>query len=87
MNSLLIKLPELFELSIQKEELVKIRMQKFKNCISFSLPSNSEIKIIWHYSGKFYIGQFVNNEKHGEGIEVSENHYYHGSFANGKRNG
>jgi len=34
------------------------------------MPSDYKIKIVWHYSGKLYVGEWnePNNEKSGEGI-------------------
>lgn len=33
-------------------------MKKYKNCIIFTLP-NEQKTIVWHYSGKFYIGGWI----------------------------
>lgn len=51
----------------------QINMKKYKNCILFSLSGNSSESILWHYSGKFYMGGWKNNdasegEKTGEGL-------------------
>ena len=40
-------------------------MKKYKNCVVFSLGSNPRT-ILWHYSGKFYIGGWKNSDV-GEG--------------------
>ena len=67
-------------------------MKKYKNCVVFSLGSNSQT-ILWHYSGKFYIGGWRNNEpgegeKTGEGLEyIPGKHTYKGQFLGGKKNG
>ena len=34
-------------------------MRKYKNCVIFTIVNNSEKTIVWHYSGKFYIGGWV----------------------------
>ena len=37
-------------------------MKKYKNCIVFSLTADHAHSILWHYSGKFYIGGWKNND-------------------------
>lgn len=60
--------------------------------------STSNKAIVWHFSGKFYIGGWFDShnrnsdstedQKNGEGFEfVPGKHYYRGEFNNGKRNG
>jgi hypothetical protein len=44
-------------------------MKKYKNCIVFTF--SSENCILWHYSGKFYMGGWKNNEP-GEGEKTGE---------------
>lgn len=67
-------------------------MKKYKNCIIFKTPEDKKT-IVWHYSGKFYIGGWDQTEdgegkKNGEGFEyIPEKHYYKGQFLNGKKNG
>ena len=68
-------------------------MKKYKNCIVFSLTANQSHSILWHYSGKFYIGGWKNNdasegEKTGQGFEyLPGKHAYKGQFLGGKKNG
>ena len=55
--------------------------------------NNSAECILWHFSGKFYMGgwkagQPGEGEKHGEGLEIiPEKYIYKGQFLNGKKNG
>ena len=36
----------------------KIIMKKYKNCIMLDIPNVNLLKLVWHYSGKFYIGEW-----------------------------
>jgi len=36
-------------------------MKKYKNCVVFNLGNSSQT-ILWHYSGKFYMGGWKNND-------------------------
>lgn len=47
----------------------------------FQLPSNDRFRIVWHFKGKLYIGEWNNqsNEKSGQGIEfVKDGYFYRG---------
>lgn len=67
-------------------------MKKYKNCIIFKTPDIKRT-VVWHYTGKFYIGNWDQNEqsegkKTGEGFEfVPDKWYYQGQFLDGKKNG
>ncbi len=68
-------------------------MKKYKNCVFLSLGSHPHHHVLWHFSGKFYMGGWKVNEqgegeKDGEGLEVSPGkHMYKGQFLNGRKNG
>lgn len=58
-------------------------MKKYKNCIMFDLPNPRGYKIVWHYSGKLYIGEWdeATMSKAGKGEEyVPQKYYYKGGF-------
>ena len=73
------------------------------NVMNSSNNNNHSKAIVWHFSGKFYIGGWYDpqsnnrnadsnstteDQKNGEGFEfVPGKHYYRGEFKNGKRNG
>ena len=67
-------------------------MKKYKNCVVFSVATIPDT-ILWHYSGKFYIGGWKNSEtgegeKTGEGLEyMPGKHVYKGQFLGGKKSG
>ena len=47
----------------------------------FELPNNSSFRVVWHFNGKLYIGEWDHekNEKSGEGLEYVRNrHFYKG---------
>lgn len=46
-------------------------LKRYKNCIMFTLPTNNALKVVWHFSGKLYIGEWDDEKggKSGEGIE------------------
>ncbi len=58
----------------------------------FTYAPSSDV-ILWHFSGKFYIGGWKVNDpgegqKSGEGIEyIPEKYVFKGQFLNGKKNG
>lgn len=45
-------------------------MKKYKNCIMIDLPNAKDLKMVWHYNGKLYIGEWneANMLKTGEGL-------------------
>lgn len=67
-------------------------MKKYKNCIIFKTPDVKKT-VVWHYSGKFYVGGWDQNQngegkKNGDGVEyVQGKHWYKGQFLDGKKNG
>lgn len=68
----------------------KIIMKKYKNCIILDLPGDKNWKLVWHYSGKIYIGEWSESTmmKSGEGMEyIPQKYFYKGQFLNNKRNG
>lgn len=81
-----------FGINIDLEDK-QLCVKKYKNCVVFSITSNTSECILWHFSGKFYMGgwkagQPGEGEKHGEGLEViPEKYIYKGQFLNGKKNG
>jgi hypothetical protein len=82
---------KLFGVEIDREGL-QLCVKKYKNCVSFSIGSIQSECILWHYSGKFYMGGWKGDggegEKNGEGLEVvPAKHVYKGQFLLGKRHG
>lgn len=81
-----------FGMDVDQEEK-QLCVKKYKNCVVFTLTNNSAECILWHFSGKFYMGgwkagQPGEGEKHGEGLEIiPEKYIYKGQFLNGKKNG
>lgn len=72
-----------------------LTIKKYRNCVYFS---HQKKHILWHYSGKFYIGSWDANGKEegcksGRGIEfipeskgcIKVDYIYEGEFNNGKR--
>ena len=51
---------KIFGIDIEENEN-QLCMKKYKNCVVFTL-ANSAHTILWHYSGKFYIGGWKNND-------------------------
>jgi hypothetical protein len=45
-------------------------MKKYKNCIMLDLPTPRKLKLVWHYNGKIYVGEWNETTmmKSGEGI-------------------
>ncbi len=56
----IIKLLPFSDETYNEEELTGCSLKKFKNCIMFELPNNSHFRIVWHFSGKLYIGEWDN---------------------------
>ena len=52
-----------FRIKVESDD--HIYMKKYKNCIIFKTPDVKKT-VVWHYSGKFYIGGWDQNEN-GEG--------------------
>lgn len=55
-----------------------------------NLPGERNLKLVWHYNGKIYIGEWSESTmmKSGEGMEyLPEKYFYKGQFFNNKRNG
>lgn len=70
-------------------EAQRLVMKKYKNCIMLDLEQ-SQSKLVWHYNGKLYVGEWNEAEmiKSGEGIEyIPDKYYYRGQFLKGKRSG
>lgn len=73
-----------------EEEMTECTLKKYKNCIMFQLSPDSNFRIVWHFTGKLYFGEWDSNrnEKNGFGIEYFKNKfYYKGGFNNGKKEG
>jgi hypothetical protein len=68
-------------------------VKKYKNCVIFTLDGQTHHCVLWHFSGKFYMGgwragEAGEGEKEGEGLElVPTKHLYKGQFLAGKRHG
>jgi len=65
------KICEIFEIKVNNRE--QLQFKKFKNCVI--LKTNEINKaIVWHFSGKFYVGGWDQNSgsgedhKHGDGF-------------------
>lgn len=77
------KLNKLLHLELKENELYRLIMKKYKNCIMIDLPNAKNLKMVWHYNGKLYIGEWneANMLKIGEGMEYApEKYYYKGQF-------
>jgi hypothetical protein len=73
-----------------EKDMVGCSLKKYKNCIMFELPNNPGFRIVWHYAGKLYMGEWDSqrNEKSGEGLEyVRDRYFYKGQFSSGKKYG
>ena len=60
----------IFDIEVVKDD--SLYMKKYKNCIIFKTPEIRKT-IVWHYSGKFYIGGWEQTEggegkKNGDGF-------------------
>lgn len=68
---LLKKMDAVMGLQLGEGELHRLVMKKYKNCIMFDLANPKGYKIVWHYSGKLYIGEWNEVEmfKAGKGEE------------------
>jgi len=65
-------------------------MKKYKNCVMLDLPTSRSLKLVWHYNGKIYVGEWdeISMAKTGDGIEYTpDKYYYKGQFLNNKKNG
>jgi hypothetical protein len=51
---------KIFNIDIEVEEK-QLCMKKYKNCIIFSFGNSNSDCILWHYSGKFYMGGWKNS--------------------------
>jgi len=58
------------DMNMKEGELHKLVMKKYKNCIMLDLPHSPGTKLVWHYTGKLYIGEWSESImlKSGEGI-------------------
>ena len=52
------KICSIFDISVDSDE--QIYLKKYKNCIIFKTPDPKK-SVVWHYSGKFYIGGWDQN--------------------------
>ena len=75
---LLEKILPLFSTVHKEKDLYGCILKKYKNCLTFSLAKDSNFRIIWHFTGKLYIGEWdmTNNVKNGRGVEYHANKYY-----------
>lgn len=48
----------ILQIDLKIGELNKIIMKKYKNCIMLDIPNVNLLKLVWNYSGKFYIGDW-----------------------------
>lgn len=79
----------LFNLPLRQKDEPSLTIKKYRNCVYFSFQNKH---ILWHYSGKFYIGGWEKGKdeggKSGRGFEmVPDNYIYEGEFVSGKREG
>ena len=67
--SLAKKTYQVFGVDVDNEDK-QLYVKKYKNCVVFTITTNSSECILWHFSGKFYMGgwkagQPGEGEKHG----------------------
>lgn len=77
-------------IDFEDNEIHKLIMKKYKNCIMLDLPTQRKIKLVWHYNGKIFVGEWNETTmmKSGEGIEqVPDKYFYKGQFMGNKKNG
>ena len=58
MMSLIKSIGIILQIDLKIGELNKIIMKKYKNCIMLDIPNVNLLKLVWNYSGKFYIGDW-----------------------------
>jgi hypothetical protein len=61
-----------FGKDVDKEEY-QLCVKKYKNCVVFTINNAPSECVLWHFSGKFYMGGWksgegAEGEKHGEGV-------------------
>ena len=49
-----------------EEEDRQLCVKKYKNCVMFTVSNNQSECVLWHFSGKFYMGGWKSGEP-GEG--------------------
>lgn len=62
---------KLFGVNVDEDQN-QLCMKKYKNCVVFMFGGNQQQTILWHYSGKFYIGGWKNSAEPGEGEKIGE---------------
>lgn len=75
---------------LKEVELQKLIMKKYKNCIMLDLPIGKGQKLVWHYTGRVYVGEWNERTmlKEGEGKDyIPDKYFYRGHFQDGKRSG
>ena len=65
----ILKVLPLSSIKYTPEDLEDCTLRKYKNCIMFELKKYPNFKIVWHFVGKLYIGEWnsIKNEKDGFG--------------------
>ena len=85
--SLIGRLGKVVDLGLKAGDFSGLVMKKYKNCIMLDLPGAKACKLVWHYNGKVYIGEWEEEYmlKSGQGVEyVPQKYYYKGQFFVGK---
>lgn len=59
----------MFEIKLQGND--QLQFKRFKNCIILIAPGNGKA-IVWHFSGKFYIGGWDQKNSSGEDHKTGE---------------
>lgn len=76
---LILKILPYSSIEYQPQDLSDCILKKYKNCIMFELKRFPNMKLVWYYSGKLYIGEWntEKNEKSGYGKEFSKDKFYY----------